>query len=78
MHLKKRKDRGTPSQGLDAAAFSGTCCRTATSCIMLATLFFPTEAAAEFLAPPAQWVKGPWVQFCNLIISGNLLYGWLG
>lgn len=21
MHLKKRKDRGTPSQGLDAAAF---------------------------------------------------------
>lgn len=48
--LKKRKDRGTPQQGLDSAAFLALA---AEQKHPVATLFIPFEAASEFLALPA-------------------------
>lgn len=76
--FKKEEGQGNSVAGIRCCSLPGTCCRTETSCITLATPFFPIEAAADFLAPHAQRARGPWVQFCNLIIPGNLPYGWLG
>lgn len=51
--FKKEEGQGNSLAGIRRCSLPGTRCRTETSCIMLAALFSPIEAAAEFLAPPA-------------------------